>query len=95
MSSDKQFHKEHENPTTEVGIRTTLLEDLYLILNGWDKDRSASFKVLVNPMVVWIWIGGVVLLLGTVVAFWPDARENRRFVTQQAPARREAVMSSV
>ncbi|MBI2954552.1 MAG: heme lyase CcmF/NrfE family subunit [Chloroflexi bacterium] len=95
MNSEKLFHKEHENPTTEVGIRTTALEDLYLILNGWENDGSASFKVLVNPMVVWIWIGGVILLVGTAVAFWPDARESRRFVAQQAVARREAVVPGV
>lgn len=66
-----------EQPTTEVAIRTTLLEDLYVILTGWDKDQSASFKVLINPLVVWIWIGGGVLLLGTLIAFWPDERERR------------------
>ncbi|MBI2955573.1 MAG: heme lyase CcmF/NrfE family subunit [Chloroflexi bacterium] len=67
-----------EQPTTEVAIRTTLLEDLYVILAGWDRDMSASFKVMINPLVVWIWIGGSVLLLGTLIAFWPDEKDRRR-----------------
>ncbi|MBI4317051.1 MAG: heme lyase CcmF/NrfE family subunit [Chloroflexi bacterium] len=78
ISPAKQFHKGQDQPSTEVAIRTTLVEDLYVILNGWDKDGSASFKVLVNPLVVWIWIGGGVMLLGTLIAFWPDERERRR-----------------
>ena len=70
--------KQQDQPTTEVSIRTTALEDLYVILAGWDKDQSASFKVIVNPLVVWIWIGGGVMLLGTLIAFWPDEKEKRR-----------------
>ncbi len=74
----KNFYEGQEQPTTEVAIRTTLLEDLYVILTGWDKDGTTSLKVMVNPLVVWIWIGGGVLLLGTLIAFWPDEKERRR-----------------
>lgn len=73
----KIFHQRQEQPVTEVAIRTTLREDLYVILTGWEGEM-ATFKVFVNPMVVWMWIGGGVLLVGTVVAFWPDAREKRK-----------------
>ena len=59
---------------TEVAIRSTLLEDLYVILIGWDEDGTTAFKVLVNPLVNWIWIGGVVFVLGGLIAFWPDRR---------------------
>jgi cytochrome c-type biogenesis protein CcmF len=59
---------------TEVGIRSTLLEDLYVILIGWEQDGTASFQVLVNPLVMWLWIGGGVLVLGGLFAFWPERR---------------------
>ncbi|MBI2865266.1 MAG: heme lyase CcmF/NrfE family subunit [Chloroflexi bacterium] len=75
---EKDFYPSQEQPTTEVAIRTTLREDLYVIMDDWGEDGSAHFRFLVNPMVVWLWIGGSVLLLGTMVAFWPDARERRR-----------------
>ncbi len=83
---EKYFHRNHEQPVTEVAIRTTPIEDLYVILVGWDEDGTASFKVLVNPLVIWIWIGGGVLVLGGLIAFWPD--RQKRPVSGQARTRR-------
>jgi cytochrome c-type biogenesis protein CcmF len=75
MVPEKYFHKNHESPVTEVAIRNSLVEDLYVILIGQDKDGRTAFKVLVNPLVDWIWIGGAVMCLGGLVAFWPDRRK--------------------
>jgi len=77
MTPSKEFYKGFDNPNTEVSIRSTPVEDLYLILNSWN-DQAASFKFVINPLISWIWAGGYLLLLGAVVAFWPDARERRR-----------------
>ena len=55
-------------------VSRPLKEDLYIILAGWDADGTATFKVLVNPLVIWMWIGGVVLLIGGIIAFWPETR---------------------
>ena len=44
-------------------------------------------KVLVKPLVNLIWVAGIVFLLGSAVALWPDALEQRRLVTRLAPAR--------
>jgi len=68
---EKYFHRSYQQAVTEVAIRTTLLEDLYVILVGWDEDGTTAFKVLVNPLVNWIWIGGGVLVLGGLIAFGP------------------------
>ncbi|MFQ6015052.1 MAG: heme lyase CcmF/NrfE family subunit [Anaerolineae bacterium] len=74
----KDFHRNAEQPMTEVAIRTTALEDLYVILAGWEGDGSTiTLKVVINPLVVWMWVGGIILLLGTGIAFWPDPREER------------------
>ena len=59
-----------QQATTSVAIRTTALEDLYVVLNGWDS-QSASFLLVVNPLVVWLWIGGGIVLLGTIFTMWP------------------------
>ena len=64
-------------PVTEVAIRSTPVEDLYVILVGWDTDQTAAFKVLVNPLVMWLWIGGGILVFGGVVAFWPARKKAR------------------
>ncbi len=82
---EKYFHRSYEQPVTEVAIRATLLEDLYVILVGWDEDGTTAFKVLVNPLVNWIWVGGGVFLLGGLIAFWPDRR--RPPALRQAKAR--------
>ncbi|MHB1131604.1 MAG: cytochrome c-type biogenesis CcmF C-terminal domain-containing protein [Chloroflexota bacterium] len=89
LSPSKEFHPSFQNPVSEVAIRTTLQEDLYVILAGWADDYStATVKVLINPLVVWLWIGGIILLLGTAIAVWPEGREARRPVSgrQTAPA---------
>ncbi len=66
------FYHKSDQPVTEAAIRTTLRDDLYILLAGWDeKGTSATFKIFVNPLVVWIWIGGLLLLIGTVTAAWP------------------------
>ncbi|MCL5110474.1 MAG: heme lyase CcmF/NrfE family subunit [Chloroflexi bacterium] len=68
------FHQSSDQPVSEVAINTNLREDLYVILAGWTADGTASFKVLINPLIVWIWIGGGLLLLGGLIAAWPETR---------------------
>jgi len=76
LSSSKFTHVNYDNPVTDVGIRTTLKEDLYLILMGWDPDGTTAVKVLVNPMMAWVWIGGFFFLAGGIIALWPDRRSS-------------------
>ena len=52
------------NQETEVALRSTFTDDLYLILSSVDTNGSATFRLMINPMVSWIWAGGFVLLLG-------------------------------
>jgi len=79
MNPQRNIHRGHEEqPMTEVAIRSTMMEDLYVILAGIGEDGTANFKVIVNPLMMWMWIGGVLMSLGTVVAFWPERREALR-----------------
>jgi cytochrome c-type biogenesis protein CcmF len=73
----------------DVGIKTDWLraEDLYVIADFSKGSNAVFFDVLVKPLVNLIWVAGVVFLLGSLVALWPDAREQRRLVTRLAPAR--------
>jgi cytochrome c-type biogenesis protein CcmF len=69
------------NQETEVSILSSFTHDLYVILSNF-QDGSASFRVLINPMVSWIWAGGLVLLLGAIVIMWPTPvkKEQEVFV---------------
>ena len=79
MNPQRNIHRGHEEqPMTEVAIRSTMMEDLYVILAGIGEDGTANFKVIVNPLMMWMWIGGVLMSVGTVVAFWPERREALR-----------------
>ncbi|MEW6088467.1 MAG: heme lyase CcmF/NrfE family subunit [bacterium] len=76
LRPEKNFFPNSEQPSTEVSIASTLLEDLYVILGGYNLNSGvASFKVLVNPLVIWMWLGGIVIFIGTVIAFWPNGKK--------------------
>ena len=58
-------------PTTVVGLQTTLRDDLYVFLQGWDDHEVVELHVFVNPLVSWLWIGGAIYILGGVLAWAP------------------------
>src|SRR5216117_1462666 len=59
-------------PSTEVGIRSDLREDLYVVLGGVvNGTEQAVFRFTINPLVWWVWYGGVVLVVGGLVVMWP------------------------
>jgi cytochrome c-type biogenesis protein CcmF len=67
------YRKRTEEPTTEVAIRRTFAEDLYVVLAGFDlQQQSATFHVVVNPLVNWIWAGFAILAIGTIIALLPE-----------------------
>lgn len=79
----RDFYKStSQQPSSEVDIRSTLKEDLYVIFAGFNEDDTATFKVLINPLAKWLWIGGVILGLGTLICMWPDMREKRRMMAR-------------
>jgi cytochrome c-type biogenesis protein CcmF len=71
---EKRLYFAQNQPTTEVALRTSPFEDLYIIMAGFEPSKAAVFKVFVNPLVFWMWMGGLVLVLGTVIAIWPERR---------------------
>ena len=70
--------------SSEVGIRTNYLtgEDLFVIPEQVNDDGTVYFRIFVKPLVNLIWLAGIVFLLGSVIALWPDAREQRRLAVR-------------
>jgi cytochrome c-type biogenesis protein CcmF len=88
LAPEKRFYKKPQQPTTEVAMRSTLLDDLYLVLGSFDKDTGLiTLLAYVNPLVSWIWIGGLILTLGTTIAMWPVAAERRALAYAPGGAR--------
>jgi len=67
------YRKMPESPTTEVFIRKTLRDDLYVVVGAVSPEtKVATFQVHVNPLVMWIWIGVLVLISGALISMWPE-----------------------
>jgi cytochrome c-type biogenesis protein CcmF len=67
------FRKHEDQPTTEVAIRRTLAEDLYVVMPQFDAgQQSANIEITVTPLVNWVWLGFGVLALGTLIAVLPE-----------------------
>ena len=79
------FRKHETEPTTEVAMRRSISEDLYVTLATYDLgDQSAAFQVTVNPLVNWIWLGFALLAFGTGIALLPES--SFAFVSARVPA---------
>jgi cytochrome c-type biogenesis protein CcmF len=77
MDPAKLFYKRPQQPATSVAIRSTPAADLYVVLAGIDDATGlVTFQVFLTPLVFWLWAGGVIMALGTVVAMWPNVRER-------------------
>tara|TARA_B100001123_G_scaffold61027_2_gene66311 strand:+ start:14242 stop:16725 length:2484 start_codon:yes stop_codon:yes gene_type:complete len=69
------FRKHETEPTTEVAIRRSISEDLYITLATYDlSNQTAAFQITVNPLVNWIWFGFAIMALGTGIALLPESR---------------------
>ena len=71
LSARRDFYPAFSMSSTQAGIRSTPVEDLYVIPSESMEDGSAGFRVLVNPLVWWMWVAGPVFMLGTVISLWP------------------------
>jgi cytochrome c-type biogenesis protein CcmF len=72
----KKFYPQEQSPIAYVDYRLGLVDDLYVVLGDFAQDGThATVKFQVNRMVSWIWIGGLVLTLGTVLAVLPERRK--------------------
>jgi cytochrome c-type biogenesis protein CcmF len=77
LHPQKRYYLASEQATSEVAIKGSLKEDVYMVFAGVnDKDGTAVIQVWINPLVSWIWIGGFVLALGTLLTVLPDRRER-------------------
>ena len=82
---EQRFYKASQEAVGHVSIRTSPREDLYVVLAGTDPDtKKAIVQVFINPLVMWVWVGGAVVFLGTLLALVPSRVER-----EMAEMRRE------
>lgn len=71
-----------DSPPRVQGFIIATLAELYPT-----KTPPATFRVIVNPMVTWIWVGGLIIFAGALIALWPASRPARQRVTSAYAAR--------
>lgn len=78
-SERRQYVDSRGNPTfepsTKAGIHSSSRQDTYVMLASVANDR-AVLRIAFNPLVMWVWIGGIVIAIGGVVAMWPRPRRS-------------------
>jgi len=74
----RDYFYDSNQPMTIPGVRSTLEDDVYVLLVNWQpiSEDGATFKVYHNPLVNWLWLGGLVFILGTMVAAWPTREKE-------------------
>lgn len=81
------------NTMTIAGAHSTLENDFYVLLVGWEEMNasSATFKVYINPLINLVWLGGLVLILGTMIGIYPKntlpVRARRQFAVPAGAAK--------
>ena len=78
IKSEKRQHVDSRGmptfePSTEVGILESLRQDVYLVLHGVSGEEAAEVRISFNPLVWWVWYGGLIMALGGLIVMWPQA----------------------
>ena len=81
---EKRLYKagQEQQPTTEVSIYSTMKNDVYVVFQGGTRDgKKAIIQIFYNPLTMWVWIGGIVLVVGTLIALLP----NKKTILRRRP----------
>jgi cytochrome c-type biogenesis protein CcmF len=86
IDPSRRFFDREGQTANNVAIQTDWRtgSDLYVIFSGTSPNGGASLKVLVNPVVDLLWLGGLLIGLGTLIAIWPDPHVARRLARRYA-----------
>lgn len=91
LNPRRDFFVAQQQPMTIPDVYTTPAEDIYVLLIGWEEIGfgSSTFKLYRNPLIIWAWVGGLTLILGTAIAVWPGAqrREKASYVLRPTATR--------
>ncbi|MDP2471197.1 MAG: heme lyase CcmF/NrfE family subunit [Candidatus Palauibacterales bacterium] len=83
MQPRMNYYPNAQQPVGTPDVRSSLKEDLYLTLMAFDQEqgRHATIRAIVNPAVPWLWIGGMIVALGAILAVMPQRGSGRPAVS--------------
>ena len=75
-------------PMTIPDARSTVAEDFYVLLINWEATsaEAATFRIYLNPLINWVWAGGVIFTIGTLIAAWVDPEKQTVSVRRSRPS---------
>jgi cytochrome c-type biogenesis protein CcmF len=74
LTPEKRMYWLEQQPSSIPAVYSTFAEDFYVILTAIEPNGSATLKVFVNPLVNWVWLGGLTFVVGTMLVIWPHPR---------------------
>ncbi len=79
------IYNNSEAPIATPAVRSSLTSDLYLTLITFDSENQehATVRAIVNPGIIWLWIGGMIMGLGALVAIWPRGKSRLRAASEE------------
>ena len=79
LNPRKDFYFDSQQPMTIPGQLASLKDEVYVLLVDWEPINQASttFKIFVNPLVNWLWLGSFLFIFGVIIAAWPDKDPER------------------
>ena len=72
INPNRAFYPNFNMASTRAAIRSTPVEDFYVVPSENLPDGDVGFRMLVNPLIWWMWVAGPVMILGTIIALWPE-----------------------
>jgi cytochrome c-type biogenesis protein CcmF len=79
LSPRKDYYYDSQQPMTIPGQLASLKDEVYVLLIDWEpiSPVGTTFKIFVNPLVNWLWLGSLLFLIGIIIAAWPDKDPER------------------
>ncbi len=83
----KDYYYDSQQPMTIPGQLASLKDEVYVLLIDWEPINQAgtTFKIFVNPLINWMWIGSLLFLVGIIVAAWPEKEVESITVQTRQP----------
>ena len=96
MRPRMNIYQSSQQPIATPAVKSSLTSDLYLTLMAFDRDEGAhaTIRAIVNPGIVWLWIGGLIMGIGSLIAIWPRGIGRSRFAGEALLAKTAADVTS-
>ncbi|MBK9052217.1 MAG: heme lyase CcmF/NrfE family subunit [Chloroflexi bacterium] len=88
LTPQNELYTRTGQPMTIPDLRATISEDFYVLIVNWEgfSSNAATFRAYLNPLINWVWAGGIIFIIGTLIAAWPDPVDEKARAAAKLPA---------